>query len=296
LFADLVLSNSDIQFTPPSPVVNGTTIYINTTVFSYGKSTSNIEVKFYNGDPDTNNDLIPDPTAIEIGNDTININKDSSALASIQWLPPLVGTYNIYVWVDPNNNTQEYNYTNNLANKTLEVVPGIFTIELVGGWNLISIPLELSENNLISLLQPIQGQYDAVQWYNSTDTNDHWKHYHISKPSYLNDLKYIDQCKAIWLHITEPGGTTLTIIDNTIKTPQTVSLHRGWNLVGYPSLGNKNRTVALNNLTFDTHVDAIWTYNATSQKWGEIGPSDYFERGKGYWIHAKTNCVWEVPL
>jgi hypothetical protein len=79
LFADLVLSNSDIQFTPPSPVVNGTTIYINTTVFSYGKSTSNIEVKFYNGDPDTNNDLIPDPTAIEIGNDTININKDSSA-------------------------------------------------------------------------------------------------------------------------------------------------------------------------------------------------------------------------
>jgi hypothetical protein len=66
--------------------------------------------------------------------------------------------------------------------------------------------------------------------------------------------------------------------------------------VGYPSLSNKNRTAALNNLTFGNEVDAIWTYNNAGQKWDEIGQSDYFMLGKGYWVHATTKCMWEVPV
>ncbi|UCG68139.1 MAG: hypothetical protein JSV09_09950 [Thermoplasmata archaeon] len=296
MFADLTLSNSDIQFTPPNPVVNGTIIFINSTVFSYGKSASNIEVKFYNGDPDIDDDLIPDPTADEIGNDTININKDTSTLASIQWLPPSIGEYNIYVWPNPNNDIQEYNYTNNLANKTLEIIPGIFSLGLAKGWNLISIPLKLSKNDLSSVLESIEGQYDSIQWYNSTDTNDHWKHYHDSKPLYLNDLWNIDQNKGIWLHITEPGGTILTIIENNISTPQNITLYTGWNLVGYPSSTNHNRTEGLNNLTFGSEVDSIWTYDSTTQTWKEMGETDFFESCRGYFIHSKTDCIWEVPL
>jgi hypothetical protein len=47
---------------------------------------------------------------------------------------------------------------------------------------------------------------------------------------------------------------------------------------------------------FNNEIDAIWTYNASSQLWEQIGEFDYFERGRGYWIHAKTDCEWEVPL
>jgi len=296
LYADIFISNSAIQFYPPSPIVNGTTIYINATVFSYSKSATNVEVKFYNDDPDTDNDLIPDPTAVEIGTDTINISKDSSSLASIEWVPPSNGTFNIYVWADPYNNTQEYKYSNNLANKTLEIMPGISIQMPAEGWNLISIPLELSNNDLASVLQPIEGQYDSVVWYNVTDINDPWKHHHISKPSSMNDLQSIDQYKGILLHITEPGGTTLTIIDNKISSPQSIPLYLGWNLVGYPSVSDKNRTEALNSLTFGTDVDSIWTLDATTQEWKEIGEQDYFEVGRGYWIHAINECIWEVPL
>jgi hypothetical protein len=67
-------------------------------------------------------------------------------------------------------------------------------------------------------------------------------------------------------------------------------------MVGYPSLRNYNRTLALNNLTFDIHVDAIWTFNATSQKWLEIGASEHLKPRRGYWIHATQECEWEVPL
>jgi hypothetical protein len=118
---DLTLSNSDIEFSPNSPVLNGTNVTINATIFSYGKSVSNIEVRFYNGDPDKDDDLIPDVSSEYIGNDTINVNKDASTTASIKWTPPMVGFYDIYVWIDPENLTEEYDDSNNLAFNTLEV-------------------------------------------------------------------------------------------------------------------------------------------------------------------------------
>jgi N6-adenosine-specific RNA methylase IME4 len=67
-------------------------------------------------------------------------------------------------------------------------------------------------------------------------------------------------------------------------------------MVGYPSLSNRNRTAALNNLTFGTEVDAIWTFDAETQTWEEIKAGDYFEVGRGYWVHATQECVWEVGI
>ena len=32
------------------------------------------------------------------------------------------------------------------------------------------------------------------------------------------------------------------------------------------------------------------------KSWEELGEFDFFERGRGYWIHATQECVWEVPL
>ena len=49
-------------------------------------------------------------------------------------------------------------------------------------------------------------------------------------------------------------------------------------------------------IVFDQDVDAIWTFNAATQTWQEIGPTDYFELGKGYWIHSKVTKAWDVPL
>ncbi len=164
------------------------------------------------------------------------------------------------------------------------------------GWNLMSTPLILIEIEIQEVLQSLENHFDAVQWYNVTDSNDPWKHFHTSKPPQINDLNEIDHTIGFWIHIIDPAGTILVLNGTRPSTPQYISLNSGWNLVGYPSLSNKNRTEALNNLTFGTHVDAIWTYNAGAQKWEEVGELNYFVMGKGYWIHAKTDCVWEVPL
>lgn len=169
-------------------------------------------------------------------------------------------------------------------------------LNLSRGWNLISIPVVLSDININTILQSIDGQYNAVQWFNASDSSDKWKHYHVSKPSHMNDLLVLNHTMGFWVHITDPGGTSLVLNGPKPSVLQNITLHQGWNLVGYPSLSNKNRTNALNNLTFDMHVDSIWTFNAGTQKWDEIKENDYFEVGRGYWIHAKSDHVWEVPL
>jgi hypothetical protein len=164
------------------------------------------------------------------------------------------------------------------------------------GWNLISIPLNQSNSDILEVFQSINGDYDSVQWYNSLDINDPWKHYHISKPSNLNDLNNLNHTKGIFIHITALGGTTLVLNGTTPSTPQKIPLAKGWNLVGYPSMTIKNRTNALNNIDFGSDVDAIWTYNAATQKCVELSSSDIFVPGRGYWIYSKVTKTWIVPL
>jgi outer membrane protein assembly factor BamB len=172
--------------------------------------------------------------------------------------------------------------------------PGSFTT-LKQGWNLVSVPWVQTDQDIDKVLASIGGYYDAVQWYDITDTNDPWKHHKVGKP-FGNDLSYINEIMGFWIHITQPGDTIFLYNGTQPTSNQTITLHPGWNLIGYPSLTNYNRTVGLNKLTFGTHVDSIWTYIAATQEWEEIGPSDYFEIGRGYWVYAKVKCTWEVPL
>jgi hypothetical protein len=112
----------------------------------------------------------------------------------------------------------------------------------------------------------------------------------------LNDFYDVNNKMGFWVHITATGGTTLIINGTPPSVSQNIPLHMGWNHVGYPSLSNRDRTDGLNNLVFGVEVDSIWSFNATIQQWEEIGSSDYFEVGRGYWIHTKTQCEWNVVI
>ncbi|UCG68917.1 MAG: SBBP repeat-containing protein [Thermoplasmata archaeon] len=167
------------------------------------------------------------------------------------------------------------------------------------GWNLISLPLIQMDTDIETVLSPISGYYDAVAWYDAfgdTGSSNLWKHHHTLKQSHLNELKNLNHIRGFWIHITEPGGVFFKCSGVPPKSNQYINLHQGWNMVGYPSLSPKNRTEALYKLQFGTHLDSIWTYDAKTQEWNELGPSDYFEVGRGYWIHAKVGTFWEVPL
>jgi parallel beta-helix repeat protein len=170
-------------------------------------------------------------------------------------------------------------------------------MDLEPGWNLVSLPRIQSDTNPETVLQSIEKQFDATQWYNITDFDDPWKHHHILKPSNLNDLEKINHTMGIWLHITDPEGTTLVVIGEELTFNQDISLYPGWNLVGFPSKTNKTRDIALGTLNFGSDIDSIWTYNSTINKWIELNDAmDYFEVGQGYWMHSKVTQVWNVQL
>jgi parallel beta-helix repeat protein len=171
-----------------------------------------------------------------------------------------------------------------------------YSVFLNQGWNLISIPLIHADENLKAVLTSIEGDYDAVQYFDSSDLNDPWKHYHTSKSIHLNDFNTIDLKMGFWIHITTPGGTTFVLDGIKLSSPRFISLNIGWNLVGYPSLTNHNRTVGLNNLLFNQDVNAIQWFDASTKSWHFMGPDDSFEVGRGYWIHSKVNTNWVVPL
>jgi hypothetical protein len=168
-------------------------------------------------------------------------------------------------------------------------------IVLKQGWNLISIPIIQVEQNLTRVLGCIDGWYDAVQWHDITDIDDPWKHNKVGK-SFGNDLFELNESMGFWIHINQPGDTIFLYNGTQPTSNQSITLHPGWNMIGYPSLINRTRDNALNNIIYGIDVDAIWTFNAATQTWQEIGPTDYFELGRGYWIHSKVTKVWVVPL
>lgn len=164
------------------------------------------------------------------------------------------------------------------------------------GWNLISIPLIQEERNLTRVLGSIDGWYDSVWLYNVTDARDTWKHYHISKPSYLNDLDELDHIMGFWIYITQPGDTIFLYNGTQLTKNQSIPLIAGWNLVGYPSKSDKLRDDALGDLVFGDDIYKIKWFNTTSGRMEEVTGTDYLKIGLGYWIYANKNCVWEVPL
>ena len=78
----------------------------------------------------------------------------------------------------------------------------LFSVDLNDGWNLVSFPLIPADTSIEQVLSSISGQWDIVEYYNASDTNDHWKTYATFKPASLNDLWNLDNTMGFWLHVT----------------------------------------------------------------------------------------------
>jgi hypothetical protein len=84
------------------------------------------------------------------------------------------------------------------------------------------------------------------------------------------------------------------IIAGKVPTLTHISLKAGWNLVGYPSLTERTRDDALASISGS--YNKVEFYNTTTDKEEGLGPSDLMYPGYGYWIHATSDCVWDVPV
>lgn len=296
LSVDLTLNASDIGFNPSAPY-EGEDVTLTATVHNEGLTDAHpVSAKFFDGDPDSGGTQIGSEQKIP----HILIHGESTT-ASVLWdTTGKAGYHDIYVVVDYDDIISETNEGNNKAYKTIFVngstPPTNPPIHLNFGWNLISFPYSVSDSNLDQVLESISGKYDAVQTYNSLDSYDSWKHHNILKPSPINDLQDLDNKMGFYIHITDSGGAELVIEGQIPSSPQSILLTKGWNLVGYPSETARLRDGALNNLDFGFEIDAILSQDNVTKAYMNIGEWDEMEPGKGYWVHATSDCEWIVNL
>ncbi len=191
---------------------------------------------------------------------------------------------------------------NNQTYITIKIVPGgnfHVMLPVSVGWNLASTPLIPLNSSVPEVFLDLDGDttWTAIQQFIAQNENDPWKSWASTKSQDLNDLKMVDNTRGVWLFIPDNAnlGDGFIKLNGTIAGMMAIDLSTGWNLVGYPSLNGRDRDAALNNLDFGTDVDAIWTFDGGTQNWSEMGSTDYFETGRGYWIHSLVDATWDVP-
>ncbi len=166
---------------------------------------------------------------------------------------------------------------------------GIFSIPVILGWNLISIPFACS-GFPPDVLRDITGdtEWNVVRWYDSQDTDDPWKIHRIDGTA--NDLFNINYTMGLWVYITSIGDGFLTL-EGRIPAITSIQLYTGWNLIGYPTFTEK--TVA--NAFWGTGADHVEVFNASSPTLlSEVGPTYLMKPGEGYWVHVPADSVWTV--
>lgn len=165
----------------------------------------------------------------------------------------------------------------------------LFSIPILLGWNLISIPVDPGNHSIPYILSSIHGQWDVVKYCNTTDVADPWKTYRIGGTA--NDLFFLDWTMGFWLYVTDTGTGFLTV-NGRAPTVTTIVLHEGWNLVGYPSFCE---TMTVANALWGTGADHVEVFDASSPYLqSEVGPTYLMKPGEGYWVHVPVDSMWTI--
>ncbi len=163
------------------------------------------------------------------------------------------------------------------------------------GWNFVSFNIEPSDTTLETILSGIDGSYDKVMYYSSRRIGDEriskWLSYSTGRQDHYNDLSHWNHTMGLWIHAT--ADATLTVEGYAPSTTD-ITLHPGWNMVGYPSDTGATASSTLPNQVTKVGVfDALQEYNIN---YVSDLSSVTMNAGNGYWVYndADEPVIWTV--
>jgi hypothetical protein len=146
---------------------------------------------------------------------------------------------------------------------------GIFrlNITLSRGWNLISIPFVPDNRSVGSAFNSVKGNYSSLFIY----SNGKWKE--------LNNNSLINETIGIFVYMKNPD--VLRVEGNFSNA--TINLLNNWDLIGYPSIFEKNISEVYTNVTVFAYLNSSWYSYAP----GKSSGLSKFSPGYGYWVRKK---------
>jgi hypothetical protein len=162
---------------------------------------------------------------------------------------------------------------------------GKFTRPLLSGPNLVSIPLIQSEDYIETALQTVK--WDKAWTYDSSAQK--WISHVLYKP-WRGELQEANRTVGIWVNVTEQSNFTVA---GLVPLNTTINLHKGWNLVGYPSFRNDFSVADLKAMA---PVASVEDFDGALPPYflRHMLDADIIQTGRGYWIEMASDADWSV--
>ena len=153
-----------------------------------------------------------------------------------------------------------------------------FSIKLVPGWNLISIPVLPVDNTIVSIMSGCN--YNKL-WEFQNDQS--WK-------STATGLNSINITKGYWVDRIGLAGNCTITVEGSTPTNTTIFVTSQWTLVGMPSSIAKS----INGLINPSLYDKIWEYQQGGGWVSTATGLTQMTPGRGYWIDGTTGGSYNV--
>jgi hypothetical protein len=154
------------------------------------------------------------------------------------------------------------------------------TIQLGQNWNLISLPIQPTDDDIADVLAPINGMYSVVHAWNGTA----YESYYPGNSS--SALKKMPAGRGYWVFMKQAGSLQV----KGKAAGKNISLGKDWNLVGYNSLKPMPASEALKST--GGKITDVYSYNAAENKYDVV---ETFQPGDGYWVLASEDVNWTLP-
>jgi len=154
-----------------------------------------------------------------------------------------------------------------------------YTIPLIAGWNLISLPLGPANTNIQTVLASLPAASLQSVWYYSGGS---WQSYAPGAPSLLNTM---EDGKSYWLMMASPATLTVT---GAVPASYSYSLNGSWNMTGFTSLSAS---------TVEAYCASIYglinfpVYAFRNGSWAVINAGGLLQPGEGYWVNLSQPGV-----
>ncbi|ODS36940.1 MAG: hypothetical protein A7315_04445 [Candidatus Altiarchaeales archaeon WOR_SM1_79] len=189
-----------------------------------------------------------------------------------------------------NNTCDTGNWNDDGTTNCTRTCPKTHTIQLLQGWNLISIPLQPANTSLWHVLAPIQGKFDKVFAYKGS-----WIYKALYDGVWYGDLDKIESGTGYWIYANDDVNRTIY----GYPPDKNISLGKGWSLIGWPS--NETRDIEEALASINDSYNKVFTYDqSTGWEYKALydgiwhGDLSDMEPGRGYWIYMEEAGVLQV--